>query len=64
MSYYRPMDPRYLMGFLSETERDKATLKQMAKALQKYHNAVAKAAVTLDSELNKIKTLKTNKKSK
>jgi hypothetical protein len=55
MSYYRPMDPRYLMSFLSEAELNKATLNRITKALQKYHNAVAKAAETLDSDLKKIK---------
>lgn len=53
-SVVQPMDPLYIMSFLSKKKIDKDTIDRMIKALEKYHKACEKAAKILDVELKEI----------
>jgi hypothetical protein len=50
---HTPMDPLYIVGFLSKSSLDKSSVKCMVKALKEYHKKCAAAAIALDKELKK-----------
>jgi hypothetical protein len=48
---HTPMDPRYIIKFLSKSQLDQSSVKCMIKALKEYHKKCAAAAKELDEEL-------------
>lgn len=48
---HTPMDPLYIIGFLSKSTRDQSSVRCMIKALKEYHKTCAVAAKKLDADL-------------
>jgi hypothetical protein len=46
-----PMDPMYIIRFLSKSTLDQSSVKCMIKALKEYHKKCAVAAKELDEDL-------------
>jgi hypothetical protein len=50
---HTPMDPLYIIGFLSKSKCDKNMVRGMVNALNEYHKTCTKAAKQLDKDLKK-----------
>lgn len=48
---HTPMNPLYIIGFLSRSTLDKGNVRCMIKALKKYHKKCTAASILLDKEL-------------
>jgi hypothetical protein len=51
-----PLNPSSLRSFLSKTSLDKKTITGIMKAMHKYNNAINKAGIQLEKDLNKCTT--------